>query len=220
MSDPNDKSAGRYAPGNETEDGSYKVGKGKPPESGQYREGDGRPRGRRKKGTKNHRTDFEEEMASTVTVTVNGKPRKVSSQRAIFMRLADNARRGQNSAIQTVLKIQEKHDAAAQTGNGQNPEIEEDITLCFDELTVEELLEFNRLWRKVKGPVPTSSEHPFAWLSDPEDSRNWHLKGTLDGLHYRGCSIPTVGKQLIGMDNLAYRRTALARKQTFDRTRY
>lgn len=159
-------------------------------------------------------------MASTVTVTVNGKPRKVSSQRAIYMRLADNARRGQHAAIQTVLKIQEKLDATTQAESSQNPEIEEeDMSLSLAELTVEELLEFSRLWIKVRGPAYTPSDHPLAYLSDPEDPRNWYLEGTYDGLHYRGCSIPTVGRQLTGMDNLAYRSTALARKQIFDRTR-
>lgn len=221
MDDLNDEPAGRYAPGNEAEDGSYKVGKGKPPESGKFRKDDGRPRGKRAKGTKNFRTDFEEESASTVTVSVNGKPRKVTSQRAALMRLFDNARRGNHAAIQTVLKYLEKFDNAAQAEAVINPEIEEeDDSLSLAALTIEELLEFSRLWRKVSGPAYTPSDHPFAWLSDPEDPRNWHLEGTNDGLHYRSCSIPTVGKQLTGMDNLAYRSTALRRKTVFDRTRY
>lgn len=221
MDDPNKKPAGRYAPGNEAEDGSYKVGKGKPPESGKYRKDDGRPRGSRAKGTRNFRTDFEEEMASTVTVTVNGKPRKVSSQRAIYMRLADNARRGQHAAIQTVIKIQEKLDATTQAESALQPEMEEGENDYpdLDLLTPHERFTFSRLWIKIRGPAYTPPGHPLAYLSDPDDPRNWSKHHTIDGFNYDNCRIPAIGRQLYGMDNLAYRSTALGRKQIFDRTR-
>lgn len=223
MDDPKEKPAGRYAPGNEAEDGSYKVGKGKPPESGKYRKDDGRPRGGRAKGTRNFRTDFEEEMASAVTVSVNGEPRQVTRQRSIIMRLTDNASRGQNAAIRTTLHYKEKFDAVAQAEAAQNQEMVEEETAedypCLDDLTPEERFTFTRLWIKMRGPAYTPPDHPLAYLEDPDDPRNWYLEGTYDGLHYRRCTIPAVGRQLTSMDNLAYRSTALGRKQIFDRTR-
>lgn len=88
-------------------DGHYIVGKGRPPQSGQFKKDDGRARGRRPKGVKNLASDLREELGSRVTVTVGGVPKKVSRQRAIVMRLADNATKGQNSAIALTLEYQQ-----------------------------------------------------------------------------------------------------------------
>ena len=88
---PDKKDASAYAPGNITPDGDYVVGKDKPPESGKFRTGDGRQRGRRRKGTRNLATDLRAELDALVTVNVGGATKKISRQRAILMRLADNA---------------------------------------------------------------------------------------------------------------------------------
>ena len=102
------KGTRQYAPGNLTSDGDYVVGKGKPPESGKFRAGDGRQRGRRRKGTKNLATDLREELNARVTVTVGGTSKKITRQRAILMRLADNATKGQNPAIAMTLDYQQR----------------------------------------------------------------------------------------------------------------
>ena len=94
-------------PSNTAADGHYIVGKGRPPKSGQFKKDDGRARGRRPKGAKNLASDLREELASRVTVTVGGVQKKVSRQRAIVMRLADNATKGQNSAIALTLEYQQ-----------------------------------------------------------------------------------------------------------------
>ena len=96
-----------YDLSNTTEDGHYIVGKGRPPESGQFKKGDGRQRGRRPKGTNNLATDLREELGARVKVTVGGKPDKVTRQRSIVMRLADNATKGQNAAIALILNYQQ-----------------------------------------------------------------------------------------------------------------
>ena len=97
-----------FDPSNTTEDGHYIVGKGKPPDSGKFKKGDGRRRGRRPKGTRNLATDLCEEFGSSVAVTVGGVAKKVSRQRAIVMRLADNATKGQTSAIALALELQQR----------------------------------------------------------------------------------------------------------------
>ena len=102
------KSDDKCTPGNTASDGTYVVGKGKPPQHSKFRVGDGRNRGRRMKGTKNLATDFKEEFGARMTVTLNGQPRRVSRQRAIVMRLADNATRGQNVAIAMALECQQR----------------------------------------------------------------------------------------------------------------
>ena len=103
-----DRGPGRYTPGNAGPDGEYLVGKGKPSESGKFRTGDGRQRGRRSKGTKNLATDLREELDARVTVTVGGTSKKITRQRAIVMRMADNATKGQNPAIAMALDYQQR----------------------------------------------------------------------------------------------------------------
>jgi hypothetical protein len=61
---------------------SYKVGFGKPPRSAQFRPGQsGNPAGRRR-GAKNFATAIEEELRSRVTITENGKRKRVPSERS------------------------------------------------------------------------------------------------------------------------------------------
>lgn len=97
-----------FDPDNTTADGHYIVGKNRPPEKGKFRPGDGRPRGRRPKGTRNLTSDLREELNGLVTVTVAGEKKRVSRQRAIVMRLADNAVKGQNPAIAMTLEYQQR----------------------------------------------------------------------------------------------------------------
>ena len=97
-----------YAPDNVNAQGDYIVGKNRPPEKGKFRAGDGRPRGKRSKGTRNLATDLREELETKVTVNVGGKQVKVTRQRAILMRLGDNASRGQNPAIAMALDYQQR----------------------------------------------------------------------------------------------------------------
>lgn len=99
---------GRFSAGNIGPDGQFLVGKGKPPESGKFRAGDGRQRGRRQKGTKNLATDLMEELAAPVAVTAGGTRKKITRRRAIVMRLADNATKGQNVAISMTLQYQQR----------------------------------------------------------------------------------------------------------------
>ena len=99
---------GKYAPENTDDNGDYKVGKNRPPQNNRFEVGDGRPRGKRKKGTRNLATDLRAELDAKVTVTVGGKQTKVSRQRSIVMRMADNASRGQNPAIALTLDYQQR----------------------------------------------------------------------------------------------------------------
>lgn len=102
------KRPGEFAPHNMDEDGNFIVGKGRPPEHGKFQKGDNRKRGRRKKGTRSLATDLREELESMVTVTVNGVPMRVTRQRAVMMRLNDNAGKGQNPAINLLVELQQK----------------------------------------------------------------------------------------------------------------
>jgi len=102
------KRPGEYVPGNVDAHGGYIVGRNRPPEGGKFKAGAGRKRGRRKRGTHNLATDLRDELDSTLTVTMGGVQKRMSRQRAIVTRLADNACRGQNAAIDLVLRYQQR----------------------------------------------------------------------------------------------------------------
>jgi hypothetical protein len=96
-----------FAPGNTGPDGNYVVGKNKPPVGTQFKPGDARRRGRREKGTRNLATDLREELESKVDVSVGGVRSSVTRQRAIIMRLAENASRGETRAIALLVQYQQ-----------------------------------------------------------------------------------------------------------------
>lgn len=94
-----------YSTGNTREDGSYKVGKGRPPDHGQFRKDDGRKRGRRTKGTPNFDTVFEAEALSMVSGLMGGKPYRQTKLRTLVAVAFENATvHKQTSAIALMME--------------------------------------------------------------------------------------------------------------------
>lgn len=86
-------------------DKDYKIGYGKPPEHSRFKKGQsGNPKGR-PKGRQNLKTDIKETMEQPVRLTENGRSRSVSTQRAVIMRLREKALRGDDKAIDRLLKL-------------------------------------------------------------------------------------------------------------------
>ena len=200
-----------YKHGNTNPDGSYRVGKGKPPESGKFRAGDGRDRGRRKKDTRNLATDFREELESKVTLKVDGKPRKVTKQRAVMMRLMDNASRGQNVAIKTIMAYADRFGIEVQTAE---PEPDNPYPFLKD-LSDEEFELLGKLLEKASGvefEKPILPENPFAYVSDPEDPRNYMEERTVEGVHVRRYRDDRFCDRIDRIEGRAYHSAALPRK--------
>jgi hypothetical protein len=83
----------------------YKVGYGKPPKAGQFRKGkSGNPRGR-PKGSLNLATDLTAELGEHITVREDGRPRKVSKQRALIKSLMAKALQGDVRATASLLAL-------------------------------------------------------------------------------------------------------------------
>ena len=83
----------------------YEVGYKKPPRHAQFKRGQsGNLRGR-PRGTKNLRTDLEEELQEAVIVKEGETRRSVSKQRAMVKSLMAKAVRGDNRAATTILNM-------------------------------------------------------------------------------------------------------------------
>src|SRR5262249_39688675 len=84
---------------------SYKVGYARPPAEHRFQKGvSGNPKGRRK-GTRNFATLFMKAMAKSVTITENGKRKKISKLEAAVTQLANDAARGDKKAIQLAVTL-------------------------------------------------------------------------------------------------------------------
>jgi hypothetical protein len=83
----------------------YKVGYGKPPKTTQFKKGkSGNPRGR-PKGSLNLATDLTAELGEHITVREDGRPRKVSKQRALIKSLMAKALQGDVRAMTSLLAL-------------------------------------------------------------------------------------------------------------------
>jgi hypothetical protein len=83
----------------------YKVGYGKPPKGTRFKKGkSGNPRGR-PKGSLNLATDLTAELGEHITVREDGRPRKVSKQRALIKSLMAKALQGDVRATTSLLAL-------------------------------------------------------------------------------------------------------------------
>jgi hypothetical protein len=83
----------------------YDAGYGRPPVEHRFQKGvSGNPTGRHK-GTKNFATIFMKAMAKSVTITENGKRKKISKLEAAAVQLANDAARGDKKAIQLAFAL-------------------------------------------------------------------------------------------------------------------
>lgn len=209
-----------YKSGNTDANGDYKVGKNRPPKHGQFAKGDGRPRGRRRKGTKNLATDFHEELSAKVSLKVDGKPRRVTKQRAIMMRLMDNASRGQNTAIKTIMAYADKFGIEVQL---EMPEASKLTAFPhMKDLTTYEKQLLELLLDKASGvPLrPDKSDklyepnHPLAYLEDPDDARNYKFEPTPSGVIWKRYNVHRFADCVSGVLNTAYVSCALPESLT------
>ena len=84
---------------------SYSVGYRKPPRHTQFKKGQsGNPRGR-DKGRENYRAEFLKELGERVTVTENGRRRKLSKQTLIIKRMVADAIKGDAKAREHMLRL-------------------------------------------------------------------------------------------------------------------
>ena len=88
----------------------YEVGYGKPPKHTRFTPGQsGNPKGR-PKGTRNFKTDLKATLKAPVKVTRDGKPRKVSTQEAMLLRLREKALAGDARALDRLISLAQTYN--------------------------------------------------------------------------------------------------------------
>jgi len=94
-----------------------KVGPGKPPRHTRFKPGQsGNPNGR-PKGSKNFATILQQQLTKMVTITVDGKPKRVSVQEVIARRLATDSMKGTTKAMELLIRLT---SAKADEGGGND----------------------------------------------------------------------------------------------------
>jgi len=82
-----------------------KVGPGKPPRHTRFKPGQsGNPSGR-PKGSKNFATILQQQLRKKVTITVDGKPKRVTIQEVIARRLANDSMKGTTKAMELLIRL-------------------------------------------------------------------------------------------------------------------
>lgn len=112
--------------------GAYEVGYGKPPKANQFRKGEsGNPRGR-PKGRRNLATELHAALNETVTVTENGKRKRLTKRTVICRQLANRSAAGDLAALRLLLPLLAQAEAAeanATTSDAPfDPELERTLT--------------------------------------------------------------------------------------------
>jgi replication-associated recombination protein RarA len=87
---------------------AYEIGYRRPPASGRFKPGkSGNPQGR-PKGSRNFLTLLEQELNKTISVTENGRKRKLTRLQAIVKRMVNSALAGDQRALLNLLEIMKR----------------------------------------------------------------------------------------------------------------
>lgn len=89
---------------------NYEIGYGKPPQKTRFQKGkSGNPSGR-PKGVKNYQQQLDAVLSEKITVTTNGKQRRISKLTAMFIQLSNNALKGDRHALRLLLSQMTRRD--------------------------------------------------------------------------------------------------------------
>ena len=93
----------------------YEIGYAKPPKETRFQSGkSGNPSGR-PKGTRSFQQELNAILQEKITVTINGKPRRITILAAIYKQLANGALKGDKHFLRLLLNQMARRDINAAT---------------------------------------------------------------------------------------------------------
>ena len=96
-----------------------KTGYKGPPKSGQFKKGQsGNPSGR-PKGSKNFKTEVNEELSGNITISENGKTKRVSKRLALVKSELAKGLHGDNKSFNSIMKLMERMLEEAEDDNNE-----------------------------------------------------------------------------------------------------
>ena len=108
---------------------SERVGYRRPPKHSQFKPGvSGNPRGR-PRGSKSVADIVRKIIIQKVTITENGRPRRVSRLEAILLRAVGEASRGEPRALRLVLQLAERFGGDIAPASAQRETLAEDLAI-------------------------------------------------------------------------------------------
>ena len=112
--------------------GDYIVGHSRTPEEHRFRRGrSGNPKGR-PKGTKNLKTDLVEELSERISITENGRKKKVSKQRLMIKSLTAKAIKGDAKAASILINLVAQ-SVGLDPGSDKTPNLSAEDAAILDE---------------------------------------------------------------------------------------
>jgi len=127
----------------------YEVGYGLPPKATRFKKGkSGNPKGR-PKGTLNLKTDVLEEANEMLVITENGKPRRISKQRAVVKQIYNKAIKGDIKAAKAAVDLTDRY---------QDPSDRDNVETKLGQADSLALKKIREKLRPVPPQKPTSKE--------------------------------------------------------------
>jgi hypothetical protein len=144
--------------------GPFEVGFGKPPRSTQFKPGQsGNPAGR-PRGAKNFATAIEQELDARVTVTENGRRRRISKLEVVAKHLVNKAAGGDLKAIPLLL-----NEARARESNLSAAEPDQVFDTAQDRKVLDSII------ARIRSSLPESvAAPPTAEEDEPERLQGSH----------------------------------------------
>jgi hypothetical protein len=144
--------------------GPFEVGSGKPPRSTQFKPGQsGNPAGR-PRGAKNFATAIEQELDARVTVTENGRRRRISKLEVVAKHLVNKAAGGDLKAIPLLL-----NEARARESNLSAAEPDQVFDTAQDRKVLDSII------ARIRSSLPESvAAPPTAEEDEPERLQGSH----------------------------------------------
>lgn len=102
------------------------VGYRRPPKSGQFKKGVSGNPGGRPRGSRNMRSVFRDVMRQKISVTENGKTRRIPALEVMLRRLANEAMRSDPRALRLILPMIERYADATEAEPGTDELMAED----------------------------------------------------------------------------------------------